>query len=64
MVVTHKKKLEEVEFVDEGFLHKKVNKNGVYMRVMLCYRGGSRKDIIHVVKAPIVKHYGDFTVLN
>ena len=33
----HRKKLEEVDFVDEAFLHKKVNKNGVYMRIMVCY---------------------------
>ena len=33
----HRKKLEEVDFVDEEFLHKKVNKNGVYMRIMVCY---------------------------
>ena len=30
---THTKKLEEVYFVDEEFLHKNVNKNGVYMRI-------------------------------
>ena len=34
--VTHTKKLEEVYFVDEEFLHKKVGKNGVYMRIMVC----------------------------
>ena len=28
----------QVEFVDEEFLHKKVNKSGVYMRIMVCYR--------------------------
>ena len=28
--VIHRKKLEEVEFVDEEFLHKKVNKNENY----------------------------------
>ena len=33
----HRKKLEEVDFVDEEFLHKTVNKNGVYMRIMVCY---------------------------
>ena len=33
----HRKKLEEVDFVDEEFLHKKINKNGVYMRIMVCY---------------------------
>ena len=33
----HRKKLEEVDFVDQEFLHKKVNKNGVYMRIMVCY---------------------------
>ena len=30
--VTHTKKLEEVDFVDKEFLHKKVNKNGVYLK--------------------------------
>ena len=28
--VTHRKKLEEVDFVDEEFLHKKINKKDVY----------------------------------
>ena len=37
------KKLEEVDFVDEEFLHKKVNKNGIYMRIMVCYRRYSRR---------------------
>ena len=33
------KKLEEVDFVDEEFLHKKVvNKNDVYMGIVMCYR--------------------------
>ena len=36
--VTQTKKLEEVYFVDEEFLQKKVNKNGVYMRIMVRYR--------------------------
>ena len=36
--VTHTKKLEEVCFVDKKFLHKNANKNGVYMRIMVCYR--------------------------
>ena len=30
--------LEETELVEEEFLHKKVNKNGVYMWTMLCYK--------------------------
>ena len=34
--VTHRKKLEEVNFVDEEFLHQKVNKNGVYMWSIVC----------------------------
>ena len=38
--VTHRKKLEEVDFVDEEFLHTKINKNGVYMWIMV-----ARKDI-------------------
>ena len=42
MVFTHKNKLEEVYFDDEEFMHKKVNKNGVYMRIMVCYRRYSR----------------------
>ena len=37
MVCTHRKKLEEVDFVDEEFLHKEVNKNDVYMRIIVCY---------------------------
>ena len=43
--VTDRKKLEEEEFVDEEFLHKKVNKNDVYMRIVLCYRRYSRRYI-------------------
>ena len=62
---THRKKLEEVEFVDKEFLHKLVNKNSAYMKIMLCYRRYSRKDTIHhAVKAAWVKHYGELTVLN
>ena len=57
VVVSHRKKLEEVEFVEEELLHKRINKNSVYMRIMLCYRRYSRKDTIHVVKAAWVKHY-------
>ena len=41
-LVTHTKKLEEVYFADEEFLHKKVNKNGVYRSIMVCYRRCSR----------------------
>ena len=33
----HRKKLEEVDLSNEEFLDKKVNKNGVYMRIMVCY---------------------------
>ena len=32
--VTHRKKLEEVDFVNEEFLHKKINKNGIYMWII------------------------------
>ena len=47
--VTHRKKLEEVDFVDEEFLHKKVKK-GVFMRIMVCVlRKIFQK--IHVAKA-------------
>ena len=28
----------QVKFVDEEFLHKKVKKSGVYMRIMVWYR--------------------------
>ena len=58
--IFHRKKLEEVDFVDKEFLHKKVNKNGVYMRIMVCYRRYSRR----YIKAAWVNHYGDLTVLN
>ena len=40
--VTYRKKLEEVHFVEEEFLHKKVNKNGINMRIMASYRRYSR----------------------
>ena len=33
----HRKKLEEVDLSNEEFLDKKVNKNDVYMRIMVCY---------------------------
>ena len=44
--VTHRKKYEEVDFVNEEFLHKKINKNGLYM--WIC----ATQDILdkHVVK--------------
>ena len=42
-LATHRKKLEEMYFVDEEFLHEKVNKNGVYIRIMVCYRRYSRR---------------------
>ena len=32
------KKLEEVDFVDEEFLHTKINKNGVYMWIMVAIK--------------------------
>ena len=43
--VIHRKKLEEVHFADEEFLHKKVNKNDVFIRIMVCYRKYCRKYI-------------------
>ena len=36
LFVTQRKKIEEVKLVDAKFLHKKVNKNVVYMRIILC----------------------------
>ena len=55
--VTHRKKLEEVDFADEEFLHKKVKK-GVFMRIMVCYEDyedyedyGVIFQKIHVAKA-------------
>ena len=47
--VTHRKKLKEVDFVDEEFLHKKVNENGVYMRIVVCYRRYSRRHMDVVI---------------
>ena len=41
--VSHTNKLEQVYFVDEEFMHKKVNKNSVYMRIMVRYRRYSRR---------------------
>ena len=41
--VTYRKKLEEADFVEEKFLHKKVNKNGVFMKIMVCYKRYSRR---------------------
>ena len=43
--LTLRKKLDEGDFVDKEFLRKKVNKNGVYMRIMVCYIRYSRKHI-------------------
>ena len=56
--VTHTKKLEEVYFADEEFLHKKINKNGVYIRIMVCYR---RYPEDMVFKAA---HFENLTVWN
>ena len=33
-LVTYRKKLEEMDFVDEEFLHKKINNKEVYMWIM------------------------------
>ena len=41
--VTHRKKLEKVDFVDEEFLDKKANKNGVYIRIIVSCRRYSRR---------------------
>ena len=41
--ITHIKKLEDVDFVDAEFLHKKININGVYMWIMVCYGRYSRR---------------------
>ena len=41
--VTQRKKLEEVDFADEEFQHKKINNKDVYMCIMACYRGYSRR---------------------
>ena len=35
--VTHGKKLEEMKFVDEELLYSKINKNDVYIWIMVCY---------------------------
>ena len=47
--LTHRKKLEEVNFVDEEFLHKKINKNGKYVDY-----GVLRKIVqkMHVIRQP------------
>ena len=34
---------EEVYFVDEEFLYKKVNRNGIHMRIMVSYRRYSKR---------------------
>ena len=35
---SHRKKLEEVDFVVGEFLHKKINNKGIFMWIMVCYR--------------------------
>ena len=36
--VTHRKKIEEVDFVDEEFQHKKINNKDFYMWINVYYR--------------------------
>ena len=53
-IVTYKEKLEEVVFVEEGFLQKKISKKDVYMDY------GAMTDI----PEDAVKQYGDLTALK
>ena len=53
-IVTYREKLEEVVFVEEGFLQKKISKKDVYMDC------GAMTDI----PEDAVKQYGDLTALK
>ena len=53
-IATYRKKLEEVVFVDEEFLYKKISKKDVYVDY------GARLSI----PQDAVKQYGDFTALK
>ena len=53
-IATYRKKLEEVVFMEEGFLYKKISKKGVYVGY------GATTDIPQVA----VKQYGDLTALK
>ena len=58
--VSHRKKLEEVDFVDADFMHKKINKNSVYVWIMVW----KIFQKMHVAKTVWVKRYEDLKVLN
>lgn len=60
--VTYRKKHEKKDFVNEEFLHKKINNKDVYIWIMVCYRRYCRRYTVHVVKA--VRQCGDLTALN
>ena len=53
-IVTYRKKLEEVVFVEEKFLYKKINKKDIYVDY------GATADI----PQDAVKQYGDLTALK
>ena len=53
-IATYRKKLEEVVFVEEEFLYKKISKKDVYVDY------GATADISQVT----VKQYGDLTALK
>ena len=56
-IATYRKKFEEVVFVDEEFLYKKVSKKDVYMWI-----NGATADIPQVAVKQY--EYGDLTVLK
>ena len=60
--VTYRKKHEKKDFVNEEFLHKKINNKDVYIWIMVCYGRYSRRYTVHVIKA--VRQCGDLTTLN
>ena len=43
LFVIHIRKLEEMDFVDEEFLHKKIKTKDVHMWTVVCYKTYSRE---------------------
>ena len=63
--VTHRIKLEEVEFVDEEFQDKKVNNKDFYMWIIVCYRRYSRRCMqLRQFGLSGVRNYRHLTALN
>ena len=65
--VTHRKKLEEVDFVDEEFQHKKINnKDFYYADYGILQKIFQKNKCMQLRQSGLsgVRHYGDLTTLN